>query len=211
MREDSSLEGSFDLTTMRLQFILWIYDLTSPSRGLILNVFILAWGLIMASSCSKSLGTVDPQLFRHSCTSPPPPLLRTRVISQPPFPVPLFHRKKTQVIEKKQGSFKSAETLKLTFFKHDMYQEVQKKKMLGNEERKFKKILGNEKNFSCNLWSPPGPALHSATWIEAAFKEETQARQAFEIYRIQESKLESPKLLFTSISFWTFPRSPSQN
>ena len=73
MREDSSLEGSFDLTTMRLQFILWIYDLTSPSRGLILNVFILAWGLIMASSCSKSLGTVDPQLFRHSCTSPPPP------------------------------------------------------------------------------------------------------------------------------------------
>ena len=51
---------------------IWFDGLTSPSRGLILNVFILAWGLIMASFCSKSLGTVDPQLFRHSCTSPPP-------------------------------------------------------------------------------------------------------------------------------------------
>ena len=142
---------------------------------------------------------------------PPSPSPQNQGDLSTPLSRSSFPSEKNAGDRKKQGSFKSAETLKLTFFKHDMYQEVQKKKMLGNEERKFKKILGNEKNFSCNLWSPPGPALHSATWIEAAFKEETQARQAFEIYRIQESKLESPKLLFISISFWTFPKSPSQN
>ena len=113
---------------MRLQFILWIYDLTSPSRGLIFNVFILAWGLIMASSCSKSLGTVDPQLFRHSCTSPPPPLLRTRVISQPPFPVPLFHRKKTQVIEKNRVVSNLLKLWNLLFFNMTCIRKYRKRK-----------------------------------------------------------------------------------
>ena len=205
MREDSSLEGSFDLTTMRLQFILWIYDLTFPSRGLIFNVFILAWGLIMASSCSKSLGTVDPQLFRHSCTSPPP-LLTTREISQPPFPVPLFQRRKTQVMEKNRIVSNLLKKNFETYFSLTWHvSRSTEKENVGKWREEIQENLGKWEKFQLQLVKSPWTSSPQRNLNWSGFQGRNPSEASFRDLPNSRIKIGKSKITFYLHKFLDLP------